>query len=131
MPLPDHFMVSDNGNLYDTRQPNWSHMPLRPAYKGTRGIVETVAHVKAALRAGAFTGLGGYPLYFITGDSEAVSFDAIRDNFREVIEAFASGHRHDSWLPVAIEVNYEDAHLTCAHTGKPIPSAYSADEEES
>ena len=84
--------------------------------------VENMAQVKACIRAGRFTDIGGYPLYFVCADGEALSFEAARANLREIASAFNTGAK--DWRIVACEINWEDSELTCDHTGEPIPCAY-------
>jgi hypothetical protein len=127
---PEHLFLSDDGNLYDTREPNWASHPLRHGYYGNGPKIETVAELKAALRHGGTTSLGGYPLYFIASDGEAISFEAARDNFSQIVDSIANGH-NDGWRIVGQEINYEDEDLFCAHTGKRIASAYGDNEEVS
>ena len=130
MPLPCHLFASDDGALYDTRLPGWSgRPPLRRVWTGHAREIETTAQVKAALRAGEYTDIGAYPLYFVTSDGCPLSFDAVRDNLALVLDSVARGIR-DEWRVVAVAINYEDGELRCAHTGERIPSAY-AEEEES
>lgn len=125
MPLPDHLFVSDDGALYDTRQPDWSHHPLRANYRRGHAEIATLADVKAALRAGPYTDLGGYPLYFVMRDGAVMCFDSIRRNFDSVVYSFRVS---DHWRPVAIQINYEDADLRCAHNCTRIPSAYAEED---
>lgn len=83
----------------------------------------TLSDVKRELRYGKWAWPGGYPRYFIADDGEALSFEAVRENWREVVSSHLSGLR-DGWLLVGVDVNWEDAELTCAHTGERIESAY-------
>jgi hypothetical protein len=85
----------------------------------------SLADIKAALRNGKYAWPGGYPLFFIAADGEALSFEAVRGNWREVVRAHldAYGARSD-WRIVAIETNWENPELYCAHTGERIESAY-------
>ena len=144
--MSPHLFVSDaDGHLYDTRVAGWSELPpLRRNYRthgrtlrtaadvkaalraGPYAWLRTAADVKAALRAGPTTDWGGYPVYFVAADGEALSFDAVRNNMREVLSAMADCHNRD-WRVVAVDINYEDAELTCAHTGERIPSACGED----
>ncbi|UTC29798.1 hypothetical protein BAJUN_01680 [Bajunvirus bajun] len=125
MPLPAHLFASDDGGLYDTRSPDWSKgKPLRTGYQGAAAQIETLAQVKAALRAGGFTFPGAYPLYFVTRDGCALSFDAVRAEFAEVCEDFLADVS-TGWRITGCTVNYEDSDLTCEHTGEKIPAAYS------
>lgn len=87
-----------------------------------RGI-KSAADLKATLRAGSSTDLGGYPLYFITSDGAALSFDSVRKEIRSVLHSTRHGF-NDGWQVVACDVNYEDGELYCDHSGERIPSAY-------
>lgn len=69
--------------------------------------------VKRALKAGPYAWPGGYPQFFLMRDGAALSFEAMRERFREEARSVA-----------AIAINWEDDSLTCDHTGKLIPSAY-------
>jgi len=126
-----HLFVSDSGDMFNTEIPGWHTMPpLRQNFKTTHRDIATVADLKATLRSGQYAWPGGYPLYFITSDGAALSFEAVRDEFRNVMDSIQNDIR-DGWKVVGCQVNYEDGELTCDHTGKPIPSAYGEDEEES
>ncbi len=83
--------------------------------------------LKNALRNGPYAWPGGYPCYFITSDGAALSFEAVRSEFRQVIRAIRQG-LNDGWRVVAVAINYEEPHLYCEHTGKLIESAYSEDD---
>lgn len=89
--------------------------------------MESLAHVKATLRAGRFTSLGGYPLYFITSDGAALSFKAVREEWPQVCWSWLH-MADDGWRVVGCDVNYEDAELYCAHTNDRIESAYAEPE---
>lgn len=87
----------------------------------------TTKDLKNQLSAGEYAWLGGYPLFFIADDGEALSFEAVRDNLKSVIHSM----RHeinDSWRVIGCDVNWEDPSLFCAHTNKRIESAYAEEE---
>lgn len=122
--LPDHlFSDSCDGSLFDTRLPNWSANPVRAIYRRTFGRITNTLELRATLRAGAHAWPGGYPLYFITSDGAALSFDTVRAEYAQCARS-TRDKLHDGWQIVACDVNWEDAELTCAHSGRPIQSAY-------
>lgn len=123
MKLPEHLFVSSDGALYDTHMPDWSRHPLRADYKGTHGTIETTIQLRATLRAGPYARPGGYPLYFVTSDGEALSFDTVRAEYSQVSRAVRDKSKC-GWRVVGCTINYEDAELTCAHSGNRIESAY-------
>lgn len=131
--MSDHlFTSSEDGALYDTRAAEWSRRPpLRAVYRRTFSTIATAAELKATLRAGCYAWPGAYPLYFVTSDGAALSFESVRAELRQVLNAIVSG-ANDGWRVVACQVNWEDSELTCDHSGKPIESAYGdAPSEES
>ena len=100
-----------------------------PANKARQTTIQTTMNkyttnqLKSQLRSGEFAWPGGYPLYFITDDGEALSFEAVRENIKSVI--WSMRHKvNDGWRVIGCEVNWEDDSMTCAHTGEPIESAY-------
>jgi hypothetical protein len=88
-------------------------------------IIQTVSELRAAMRHGPYAWPGGYPCFFVTEDGEALSFEAVRDNRRAVIDAVAN-RLGDGWRVIGLDINWEGP-LYCAHTGRPIPSAYGED----
>ena len=88
--------------------------------------INTVSDFRRAIRNGAYAWPGGYPLYFVTSDGAALSFDAAKRNRRYILQALA--HRNDcTWRVIGVDVNWEDDNLYCDDTGAHIPSAYGAD----
>lgn len=88
----------------------------------------TLLEIKRLLRNGSYAWPGGYPMFFITNDSEVLSFDAVRKNWRNVCEAhICKAYRHTGWFIVACDINWEDTELYCSETSKKIPSAYGED----
>ena len=68
---------------------------------------------------------GGYPLFFVMADGEALSFAAAKAQRRNVLEALACPYGDNGgWRVAGVQVNWEGAGLVCAHTGAPIESAY-------
>lgn len=88
--------------------------------------ISSIAEFRAAMRQGPYAWPGGYPLFWLMADGEACAFDVAKTERRAFLEALRDRdiRPRDSWLPVALEVNWEDSELVCAHTGKPIESAY-------
>jgi len=84
--------------------------------------IETLRQVKNAIR-NKYAWPGGYPLYIVMSDGEALSCDAARDNWRQIVRATLAGWR-DDWKAEGVDINYEDTSLFCAHTGARIESAY-------
>ena len=91
----------------------------------------TVKELKSHLRAGEYAWPGGYPRYFITDDGEALGFDTVRENYRQVYRATrdsdATGRPCSGWAVIGVDINWEDENLCDVHSGASIPSAYADD----
>lgn len=85
---------------------------------------------ETALAAGPYAWPGGYPLYFICADGGALSFAAAAAERQNVLDALRDDDRHSGWAVAAVDVNWEDASLYCAHTSQRIESAYAEDDAE-
>jgi len=123
--IPFHFFISEcDGSLYDTRKENWfKKSPLRRIYCRSYERLDSTNKLKATLRAGNRTDLGCYPLYFLTSDGCALSFETVRKHLRSVLWSIRN-NMSDGWRVVGCEINYEDVDLFDEHTGEPIESAY-------
>lgn len=75
-----------------------------------------------AIKQGPYAWPGGYPLYFITSDGAALSFDYAKENAKLICDAIRE-RDSSGWRVVACEVNWEDPSLFC-ESGVRIESAY-------
>ena len=94
--------------------------------------IRDLAHLQDILDEGPYAWPGGYPLYFVMADGEALSFAAALGNRAELYKTF--DHEPpladlNEWRPVAVEINWERSDLRCAHTGELIEAAYDGAEE--
>lgn len=90
-----------------------------------------ISDFRKAIRAGAYAWPGGYPLYFVMADCEALSFEAAKENKREILTALRDNANNNfpdkQWLIIGIDINYEDNELYCSHSNKKIECAYPPD----
>lgn len=120
--IPDHFLISEtDGNLYDIRPEGWHNLPpLRKAFRMHKRAIESVHDLKAAMRAGKRIWPGGHTAYFITSDGSVLSYEAVFENFTEVVEALNSAN-HSGWHVVSLASTENDEEpAVCDHTGKEI-----------
>lgn len=92
--------------------------------------IKTVEDFNEALATGPYAWPGGYPLYFFTSDSAALSFKAAQANAELIREAIADNDTRCGWHVCGMDVNWEDAQLYCDDTGERIESAYAEDDAE-
>ena len=131
MTLPAHFFTASDGALFDTRDKDWSTRPLRPNYVRTAREITHPREVLAALRSGPYAWPGGYALYFTTTDGATLSFEAVRQELRQVLEAVRDQDRRGGWTVNGVESTGEtDARVVCDHTGE-VLSAGAEDVQES
>lgn len=72
---------------------------------------------------------GGYPMFLVMADGEAVCMDCAKKEFKLIAAANRDRIQKD-WEPVGVDINWEDAHLHCAHCNDRIESAYAEDEAD-
>lgn len=125
----DHFLVSSDGALYDTREIEWSKKdPLRSTYEYHFSTIKNTQQLRATIRAGKYTDLGGYPLYLFTNCGAALCFDCAKSEYKRIAYDFKDGH-NSGWLVAGCGVNYEDESLYCDHCNNQIKPAYGGDDE--
>ena len=82
------------------------------------------AALKQALDAWAWP--GGYPVYAVMVDGEALCPRCARENIRLIL-ADTRGKTRDGWHFAGATINWEDSDLYCDHCGNPIEAAYTPD----
>jgi hypothetical protein len=88
--------------------------------------IQALRQIKSAIRH-RYAWPGGYPLFVVMADGEALSCEAARTQWRQIVYSTMNGLR-DGWRALGASVNYEETALFCAHTGKRIESAYGEEE---
>ena len=116
--LPPTFFQCSSGDLVAATGPC---VTVRPGFARTHREITCGRELRATLRAGAYAWPGGYPLYFVTANGDALSFASVRDQYWHEIRRIRDGDRD---RVIACEVNYENGDLFCEHTGEPIEAAY-------
>lgn len=101
------------GNPYRTIRTDYCKVYRR--IKSGRQLRSTVRSMR---KHGQYAWPGGYLLFFITSDGEALSLDAVLENFRSVMNSVRN-HLRDGWRVVGVESSEQCEELTlCAHTGE-------------
>jgi hypothetical protein len=91
--------------------------------------INTISDFRKAVRNGPYAWPGGYPMFFLTSDGEALSYAAVKQERRNILEAIRD-KSNNGWRVVAVDINWEDPDLYCSHTSERIESAYADDESE-
>jgi len=87
----------------------------------------TLLEIKRQIRSGKYAWPGGYPVYFVTADGAALSCEAVRDEWRNIVDAHLRDDRRSGWFIEGADINWEDPELYCEHTNQRIESAYAED----
>lgn len=113
------FMVGVDGALYDTSVKDWAKRdPIRNDFCKHKLEFHTLNDVKASLRAGEFTFPGGYRLAFITSDAACLSFDAVKENWNQVVWDWIN-EASTGWRVVGLmNVDETEESLYCDHTNE-------------
>jgi hypothetical protein len=62
----------------------------------------TTRELKQHIRDGKYAWPGGYPIYFLASDGESLSFDAVRENYREVLYATKYLEDRSGWRVIGL-----------------------------
>jgi hypothetical protein len=115
-----HLLLASDGDLVN---PDNAYATVRAKYRYTFQRIDNTLELRATLRAGSRTSIGGYPLYLMTHDGNALHFDCARREYRQVSWSIRN-HCSDGWQIGYCDINYENTDLYCEHCGKQIESAY-------
>lgn len=71
-----------------------------------------------------YTGPGGYPLFVLMHDGEALCAQCAEENLGLIVAATANVGTDLQWEALGQDVNWEDESLFCAHCNQSIEVAY-------
>jgi hypothetical protein len=103
---------------------------VRENYRVHRRDIKDSHDLRASLRAGRYTSLGTYPIFFITCEADTLCFDCVAANYRQVSSAIRYPWSDRGFQVAHLDVNYE-SDLQCAECSKQIESAYGVASDES
>lgn len=98
---------------------------VREHYSYTFSRIENSHQLRATIRNGKYTNVGGYPLYLVFGDGEPCCFDCARKEYKQISSDTKAGYGA-SFQVVGCEINWEEE-MFCSHCNNQIPSAYGDD----
>lgn len=128
--MNSHLFSSDDGNLYDTRKPEWNKSePLRTNHTRTHRTINNARELCATLRAGAYAWPGGYTIALITSDGEMASIAGLLANRGDLYQAIYDIHTNQHSRIVGADIYYEGPTVQCVYTNADIESAYGETDE--
>lgn len=66
----------------------------------------------------------GDSAYLVMSDGEPLSLREAKENTTEIMSAIADNDPTGGWLPIGVQINFDDMEMVCAHSGKRIPAAF-------
>ena len=90
----------------------------------------TKSELQLFIRSGGCAWPGGYQCALLMSDGECVDAQSARENYRQIRRNMAPVPTNRDWSPCAVFIHWEGEPLTCAHSGREIPSAYGPIESE-
>ncbi len=80
-------------------------------------------HAAKELARNPYAWPGGYSKHAVMSDGECLCAACVKENFALIARATRDGDG-GGWALASVEINWEDADMTCAHCGRAIESAY-------
>lgn len=93
-------------------------------------LINAVWQFNKVLAEGQFAFPGGYPMYFLCADGEALSWKAAQENAGLIRDAIINKGADTQWEVIGYDINWEDPALFCAHSNERIESAYAEDKKD-
>ena len=90
----------------------------------------TKSDLQLFIRSGGYAWPGGYQCALLMADGESIDAKSARENYRQIRRNMAPVPTNRDWSPCAVFIHWEGEPLTCAHSGREIPSAYGPIESE-
>jgi hypothetical protein len=120
-PSRKHLFVGHDGDLYDTRKPDWHKgSPLRKGYQQYHARIFNLKDFKATWRA---RHQSNYSLGFLTDDGAVLCEKCVEDNLQRIMRSIRD-HDRDGWQVVGVASLHGDPdeedenHSQCAHCNK-------------
>ena len=90
----------------------------------------TKSDLQLFIRSGGYAWPGGYQCALLMSDGECIDVQSARENYRQIRRNMAPVPTNRDWSPCAVFIHWEGDPLTCAHSGREIPSVYGPIESE-
>jgi hypothetical protein len=120
-PSRKHLFVGHDGDLYDTRKPEWHKgQPIRKQYQYFHTDIQNLANFKSTWRARHNS---NYPLAFLTDDGAYLCEKCVQDNLARIMSSIR-GNDRDGWRVMGVGQCHGDTdepqeyHSQCAHCNK-------------
>jgi len=108
------------GDCYKIEDKPFGNLPVRRCVAKHYRQIDSINKLKACLRAGEYTSVGMYRLFFITDDGACLSFSSVIDNLQEIYYSMMNDI-NDGWNITGLSSVEEcDEEIYCDHSNELI-----------
>lgn len=106
------------GDCYKIEDQPFGNIPVRRGVAKHYREIDSINKLKACLRAGEYTSVGMYRLFFITGDGACLSFSSVIDNLQSIYYSMMND-MNDGWNIIGLSsVQDCDDAVYCDHSNE-------------
>ena len=95
--------------------------------------IHNCADWRRAMQNGPYAWPGGYPLFFHMQDGGVLSYEAAIQERKIITQNLIDQRKgkggDDQWIPIILEINWEDSNLYCDHTNMKSEVAYDSEND--
>ena len=106
------------GDCYKIEDQPFGNIPVRKDVAKHYRQIDSINKLKSCLRAGEYTSVGMYRLFFITDDGACLSFSSVLDNLESIYYSMMN-NINDGWRIVGLSSVEEcDEEIYCNHSNE-------------
>ena len=108
------------GDCYKIEDQPFGNLPVRKDVAKHYRQIDSINKLKSCLRAGEYTSVGMYRLFFITNDGACLSFSSVLDNLQEIYYSMMNDI-NDGWKIIGLSSVEEcEEEVYCDHSNELI-----------
>lgn len=106
------------GDCYKIEDKPFGNLPVRRDVARHYRQIDSINKLKSCLRAGEYTSVGMYRLFFITNDGACLSFSSVLDNLQSIYYSMMND-MNDGWKIIGLSSVEEcDDEVYCDHSNE-------------
>ena len=106
------------GDCYKIEDKPFGNLPIRRDVAKHYRQIDSINKLKACLRAGEYTSVGMYRLFFITDDGACLSFSSVLDNLESIYYSIMH-NLNDGWKIIGLSSVEEcEDEVYCEHSNE-------------
>ena len=106
------------GDCYKIEDKPFGNLPIRRDVARHHRQIDSINKLKSCLRAGEYTSVGMYRLFFVTSDGADLSFSSVLDNLQSIYYSMMN-NINDGWKIIGLSCVAEcDEEVYCDHSNE-------------